>query len=187
MYDIPAVVFAGGRSSRMGEDKALLPFGGASSLSVFQYQKLSRLFKEVYLSSKHDKFGFDAPILYDRYEESSPLVGLVSCFETLGCEELFVLGVDMPFVDEAVIKRLYHHRIAGVDAIIPQTDRGLQPLCGFYRSTILSYAVENLHTGIHRLHHLLRSVNTLPITIENESAFRNLNTPQEYQNAIECG
>jgi len=71
-HDMAAVIFAGGKSSRMGSDKALLPFGGYGSLSEFQYHKLSRTFKKVYLSAKEDKFDFAMEDIHDRYEESTP-------------------------------------------------------------------------------------------------------------------
>ena len=185
MYDIPAVIFAGGKSSRMGRDKALLSFGGEESLAAYQHRKLSSLFTEVYLSSKEEKFAFDAPVICDRYDQSSPLVALVSIFETLGSDEIFVLGVDIPFVEEEVIERLYAHRDASWDAVIAQSPQGLQPLCGFYRRSILPYARENLHQDIHKLQHLLKDAQTLPVTIRDEKAFINLNTPQEYQSALQ--
>jgi len=185
MYDIPAAIFAGGKSSRMGQDKALLPFGVEESLAAFQYKKLSILFKEVYLSSKEEKFTFDAPIIYDRYAQSSPLVALISIFETLDSDEIFVLGVDIPFVGEEVIASLYAHRDASWDAIIAQSPQGLQPLCGFYRRSILLQARENLRQDIHKLQYLLKDTRTLPVMIRDEKAFVNLNTPQDYQSALQ--
>jgi len=184
MHDIPAVIFAGGKSSRMGQDKALLPFGGEESLAAFQHKKLSSLFKEVYLSSKEEKFAFDAPVIYDKYAQSSPLVALVSIFETLDSDEVFILGVDIPFVDKEVIEALYQKRDASMDAVVAQSPQGLQPLCGFYRRTVLSKARENLRQDIHKLQHLLKEARTLPVMIQDEKAFINLNTPQEYQSAL---
>ena len=185
MYDIPAVVFAGGKSSRMGRDKALLPFGGEESLAAYQYKKLGTLFERVYLSTKESKFSFDAPLIYDITPESSPLVALISAFETLKCDELFVLGVDIPFVEEEIIRRLYMHRDVTLDAVVAQTPQGLQPLCGFYRNTILPKARTNLHQDIHKLQHLLRQADTLALSVGDEAAFRNLNTPMEYRCALQ--
>ncbi len=187
MYDIPAVVFAGGRSSRMGRDKALLPFGGEESLAAYQYKKLGTLFERVYLSTKESKFSFDAPLIHDIAPESSPLVALVSAFETLKCDELFVLGVDIPFVKEEIIQRLYTHREVTLDAVVAKTPQGMQPLCGFYRSTILSKARTNLRQDMHKLQHLLRQTDTLALSVGDEAAFRNLNTLEEYQSATEEG
>jgi len=70
---IPAIIFAGGKSSRMGRDKALLPFGGYQSLAQYQYNKLKTIFKDVYISTKKNKFDFEANLIYDTYQINSPL------------------------------------------------------------------------------------------------------------------
>jgi len=184
MHEIPAVIFAGGRSSRMGEDKALLPFGSEETLAGYQYKRLSTLFESVYLSSKNAKFPFDAPLIYDRYAESSPLVALISVFETLGRDEVFILGVDMPFVDSSVITTLHECRADGYDAVIAQSPQGIQPLCGFYRRSILPLAKAHLDAGHHKLQHLLNASNTHTVPITDDHAFVNLNTPQEYQASL---
>ena len=50
--NIPCVILAGGKSSRMGEDKSLLPFPPYKTLTHYQYQRLNKIFKNVYISSK---------------------------------------------------------------------------------------------------------------------------------------
>ena len=55
-FEIPCVILSGGKSSRMGEDKSLLPFGSSNSLIEYQYKRLKPYFKNLYISSKIDKF-----------------------------------------------------------------------------------------------------------------------------------
>jgi len=74
-YTIPAVIFAGGKSSRMGKDKASLPFGSYDTLAEYQYQRLKKIFSDIYIGSKTDKFDFNAPLILDRYSVSSPMAG----------------------------------------------------------------------------------------------------------------
>ena len=107
-YNIPLIIFAGGKSSRMGQDKALLPFGKYKTLSEFQHKRLSKLFKKVYISAKTNKFDFEANIIEDKYKESSPLVGIISVFETLNVDKVFILSVDAPFVNKETIDKLMH-------------------------------------------------------------------------------
>ena len=107
IYPIHAVIFAGGKSSRMKNDKSLLPFGAYPTLTQYQHVKLSRLFKEVYISAKADKFDFECQIIEDNNQESSPLIGIISIFESLKTEKVFILSVDAPFVDEKVIGKLF--------------------------------------------------------------------------------
>jgi len=182
-YDIPAILFAGGKSSRMGKDKALLPFAGYATLSEFQYERLGRLFKEVYISSKENKFDFKAKIIPDRYEASSPLVGIVSVFETLDADEIFILSVDAPFVNEEVISELLKNT-EGHDAIIAKTESGRQPLCGIYKRSVLELALKNLKENAHRIGNILNEIDTKFVFFEDDTAFINLNHPHEYEEAL---
>ncbi len=182
-HAIPAVIFAGGKSSRMGKDKALLPFADCNTLSEFQYNKLTALFDTVYISSKEEKFDFDAKVITDRYEESSPLVGIISIFETLEEDEVFILSVDAPFVNKEVIEKLLNHE-EKFDAIIAKSTSGTQPLCGVYRRSILPLAQKHLKEGDHRLNNLLKEADTQFVSFEDNTPFTNLNHPHEYENAL---
>ncbi len=183
-YTIPAIIFAGGKSSRMGKDKSLLPFADCDTLSEFQYNKLSSLFDNVYISSKEDKFDFETAVITDLYEESSPLVGIISLFETLDTDELFILSVDAPFVDEKVIEVLLKHADEKFDAVIAQSPSGVQPLCGIYRRSILPLAQKHFKEGNHRLNHLLREADTEFVSFKDDVPFTNLNHPHEYESAL---
>jgi len=184
MYNIPAIIFAGGKSSRMGEDKALLPFHTYTTLSEFQYAKLQKYFKTVYLSSKQKKFNFDCNIILDTHTTSSPLVALISIFEVLDVESIFVLSVDAPLVDETVINTLFHAYDKKYDAIIAQSPKGLQPLCGIYNRSILSLANEALSKENHKMTRLLTLANTYAVSFEEEGIFTNLNYKYEYESLL---
>jgi len=183
-YKIPAVIFAGGKSTRMGKDKALLPFAGYSSLAQYQYERLGQFFETVYLSAKADKFDFDASLISDRYEISSPLAGIVTVFETLDVEEVFILSVDAPFVNETVIKTLIEKRGKEDNAVIARTPNGLQPLCGIYRRSILPFAQRALQEDRHKLTQLLKEAKSKSVLFKEEALFANLNHPYEYKEAL---
>lgn len=175
---------AGGKSSRMKRDKALLPFAGYSTLAEYQYQRWASFFSQVYLSTKEDKFDFSANIIEDCYSDSSPLVALVSIFETLKVDEIFVLSVDAPFVNKEIIEILYAKAKPESSVIIAQSVNGLEPLCGIYRRSILKEAKVFLTQGNHRLQSLLNHVKMQKVWIEDRKAFMNLNHPLEYEEAI---
>jgi len=179
-----AVIFAGGKSSRMGKDKSLLPFGQYNSLAEFQQQKLSTLFEKVYISAKEDKFDFECIVIEDNYTENSPLVGMISIFETLDVEEVFILSVDAPFVNKETIEKLLEHNENILDVIVAQSPGGLQPLCGLYKKSILPLAYVQLEKGNHRLRDLLNLANTLFVKFDTDTPFINLNHPEEYQKAL---
>jgi len=179
-----AVIFAGGRSSRMQRDKALLPFAGYSTLSEYQYRRLSKIFDHVYISSKSNKFDFDIEVIKDKYKESSPLVALVSIFEHLEVKEVFVLSVDSPFVDLSTIDNLYANALEGEDIVVARSPHGVEPLCAIYRRTILPIAKEFLESNNHRLKSLLSNAKTQYIEFDSSDIFLNLNYPEDYKRAI---
>jgi len=183
MYD-NAIIIAGGKSSRMGKDKALLPFGAFDTLAEFQHARLKKLFSKVYLSTKEDKFDFEAKCIYDRYEESSPLVAILSIFETLNVESIFVLSVDAPFVGRDIIESLVTQDKDDIDVIIAKSPSGEQPLCGFYKKSILRAAQAQYKKGNHKLRDLLRIVNTKRVTFKDDTPFINLNHPSDYEDAL---
>jgi len=181
---VPAVIFAGGKSSRMGRDKASLPFGGYSTLAQYQYQRLKKIFRNVYISSKTDKFDFDAPLILDRYSVSSPMAGLVSAFETLAkTEAIFVLSVDAPFIEERIIAALLEAD-EQADAVIARNCERVQPLCGFYRRSCLAPAKAALADDKHKMGMLLGELDTHYVDFKEREAFLNLNHPEEYETAL---
>lgn len=182
--NIPLIIFAGGKSSRMGQDKALLPFGGYPSLAEFQYHKFAPYFKHIYLSSKTDKFDFDCNIIRDTQHTSSPLVAILSVFETLAVDEIFVLSVDAPFVDITVIEKVLKKREEAVDIVVAQSPSGIQPLCGSYKRTMLALASSQVAEENHKLRDLLALAQTKQVMFKEDLPFANLNKPQEYQEAL---
>jgi len=175
------VILAGGKSSRMKQDKALLPFGGYNSLSEYQYKKFASSFSSLYISSKENKFDFDVNLIFDKYEESSPLVSIVSIFETVrNLEEVFILSVDAPFITQEIVNNLYHAVDEKYDVIVAKSINGLEPLCAIYKRTVLEEAKKMLSSNQHRLQTLLASLSIKEVFFNEEKAFLNMNYPQEY-------
>lgn len=186
MFPLSCVLFAGGKSSRMGEDKSLLPFGGFATLAQFQYDRLTRLFPRVYISTKTaDKFDFDAPFILDPAEvDFAPTAGFVSTFRALCEDRVMVLSVDTPFVDAEVFQALLAADTEDLDALIARTAEGSHPLCGIYHRSLLGEFERMLLEGDHRLGKLLASSNTRYVMFEDEERFANLNHPSEYREAL---
>ena len=186
MFPLPCVLFAGGKSSRMGQDKSLLPFGGFPTLAQYQYNRLKPLFQSVHISTKSaDKFDFDAPFILDPEEvDYAPTAGFVSAFRAITAEQIMVLSVDTPFIDEGVFQSLLLADEKGLDAAIAKTATGSHPLCGIYHRSLLEEFERMLYEGDHRLGKLLASHQTKYVTFADEAVFANLNHPHEYQEAL---
>lgn len=187
MFDIPCVIFAGGKSSRMGEDKSLLPFGSFDTLTQFQLSRLNKLFKNIYISCKDkNKFDFEASFIEDIKTDFTyaPTAGFISIFESLECENFFALSVDSPFVSENEIQQLIKSDKPGNDATIARTEGSVQPMCGIYHISLKHKFKMMLKEDNHKLSFLLHSSNTVFVDFENKEPFLNLNHPHEYQEAL---
>ena len=188
MLDLPCVIFAGGRSSRMGEDKALLPFGDFTTLTEFQHSRLSKIFKTVYISCKNrNKFSFDAYYIEDIQTENvyAPTIGFISAFKELKEDAYFAISVDAPFINAAIIKELMKSDEKSFDATISKTQQGMQPLCGIYHRSLEKKFLAMLKNDNHKLGFLLKESNTHFVSFKDEDSFLNLNHPDEYKKALQ--
>ncbi|OQX60115.1 MAG: molybdenum cofactor guanylyltransferase [Helicobacteraceae bacterium 4484_230] len=187
MFDITCIIFAGGKSSRMGRDKSLLPFGGFETLAQYQYERLKKIFNRVCISAKEaDKFDFEADVIPDIVETGifAPTAGFVSVFEHLDDDRIFVLSVDTPFVGREEISALIKADKPSLDAVVAKTDSGIHPMCGIYHRSLLRQFREMLYNDNHRLGQLLKSSQADFIFFGDDSAFANLNQPHEYEEAL---
>lgn len=180
-FKIPCVILAGGKSSRMGEDKALLPFDSSNSLIQYQYERLKPYFKEVYISSKIDKFDFPAKIIFDKGKEFSPIVALETIFENIDSDKLFIITVDTPLVSLNSIEKIIN-QAKDYDILVAKTEK-IHNLCGVFDKKVLSQIKKMLNDDIHKVGFLLKNVNSFALNFEDENEFINLNNKEEYQRA----
>ena len=170
----------------MGEDKALLPFGRYSTLSEYQYRRLQTIFQKVYISTKDpSKFPFEADFILDSSEVFAPTAGFDAIFKQLHDVRFFVLGVDMPFVDEEVVRKLIEADSEDVDVTAAVSQGQIEALCAIYHRSMEQHFERMLQEGRHKLTKLLDEVKTTKVTFENKEPFLNLNHPREYQKAKE--
>ncbi len=186
-FPLPCIIFAGGRSSRMGKDKSLLPFGGFPTLAEFQYRRLKPYFQSIYLSAKNNKFSFEAPLILDdpKQKTHAPTIGLVQVFEELKTDNVFIISVDTPFVGIEHISRLVEAcKGPDYDAIVAHSPKGCHPLCGVYCRSILPALHKAVHEGNHRLSGILEKSKTLAIQFPDDEPFFNINRPDDYTSAL---
>ncbi len=187
MINLPCVIFAGGKSSRMGEDKTLLPFAGFTTLTEFQYSRLSKIFTNVYISCKDKtKFSFDANYIIDKKVQDTfaPTLAFVSIFESLKTDSFFAISVDSPFINEETIVKLISNDSQEVDATIAKTEGGVQPLCGIYHRSLLPVFETMLKEDRHKLNFLLKNSLTNYVIFKDDNTFLNLNHQKEYEKAL---
>ena len=182
MIDLNCVIFAGGKSSRMQTNKALLPFGKYSTLTEFQYNRLSKIFKKVYISTKNSsQFNFKADFIEEKSNIFAPTVGFVESFKRL--DTFFVISVDSPFISKNIITKLVDEYDSSYDAIIAKSPFGTEPLCGIYNLSLKEKFNTMLKNDEHKLGVLLKSSNIKYVEFKDKFSFTNLNYPDEYKEA----
>lgn len=176
-----ALVLAGGRSSRMGRDKALLDWGGETLLerAVGFWQRSGRVDGVLVaegIPGRCSPLPPGARAVPDRVPGRGPMEGLVSALLASGAELLYVSAVDMPNLTEQAILPPPEH-----DAAVYRRLGRSEPLFGVYRRSVLSAAEALLEQGRGRMTDLLEAVETdyyyTPPCLE--TVLQNLNTPAD--------
>lgn len=184
-FEITCVILSGGKSSRMGEDKSFLPFSTSNTLIEYQYQRLKPYFKDIYISSKTDKFDFidkDFLILDENKDIYSPILALDTIFDKFKNQKIFIITVDTPLVTIESISRLIKES-ENYDICIAQTER-THNLCGVFSSNI-SLSIETMITNnIHKINYLIKNNEYNLVYFPNNSEFININNKYEYEMAL---
>ena len=182
LENLNCVILCGGKSSRMGEDKSKLIFKN-QTLTQFQVEKFSKIFKNVYVSAKEDKFGAKFKLIKDcpEFEIYSPMLALYSILSNFKNEFVFVLSVDSPKVGENELLKMLPFLEQNYKIIIAKTPLHTHPLCGFYHSSLAQTCKNFLEKNEQQIALLFSKAKTHFVDFEDESPFLNLNFYQEYE------
>jgi molybdopterin-guanine dinucleotide biosynthesis protein A len=150
---VTGLVLCGGRSQRMGRDKALLDLQGETMLAR-TVASVQPLVDECLLAcgaeSRYADLGL--PLVLDDSEGKGPLAGLAAGLAAARGDWIVVLACDMPHVTERVLRKLLEHaRAGGLDVCHLDSPRGPEPLCGVYRQACLGPVRAALLAGERRM------------------------------------
>ncbi len=184
-FKIPCVILCGGKSRRMGEDKALLPFSNSNSLWEYQYNRLKPYFKNIYISSKIDKFTFlknkSKNLILDESKIYSPIVALQTILKRVDSSNVFIITVDTPLVKIETISTLIKNSF-GYHITVAQTKR-VHNLCGVFNEACLCLLEDMINNNIHKVGYLLKKTDTKYVQFTNDNEFININDKEEYSKA----
>jgi molybdenum cofactor guanylyltransferase len=189
--DVSAFILAGGKSTRMGTDKAFLQFEGRTLLA--RALDLARsITPNVSIVGNREKFSAFGQVVDDIFRECGPLAGIHAALRHSTTEINLVLAVDMPFISVAFLHYLLRQARSapGVAVVVPRASGRRQPLCAMYRREFAAFAEPALRAGQNRIDRLFEEIPTRTID-ESEldragfspEIFRNLNTPDEVESA----
>jgi len=186
--DICAVILAGGKSSRMGSNKALLDFGGKPLIRVLVDRILPVTDHILISSNDSESYRFlNFPVVRDHYMGQGPLAGLHAAMRRDNCPLYVVLACDLPNLRASFLRKLIAFS-RGFDAAIPRTRDGLaHPLCAVYRRTCFPAIEKALFRGANKfIETFLLNALSIRWVDPDEGQFEdqdlaNINTPEDLQ------
>lgn len=179
------VVLAGGRSSRMGTDKALVELDGITLLdrAVELLRAHARELLIIGDVARHQHP--HATTIGDRRPGLGPLGGLITALERSRYGRIIAVACDMPAVNDRLILRLKAHCDATVDAAVPVHGGGIEPLAAAFHLRCLSPFEQAADAGVLKLTDALQRVRWAPVEVSPgregwpADLFRNINTPAD--------
>jgi molybdenum cofactor guanylyltransferase len=176
-----AYVLAGGRSSRMGRDKALLPVDGTTLID--RIASLARaVTNNVTIIAPPDRYrDLPYPVIADMREACGPLGGLFTALSVTTAPWNLIVACDMPALTVPFLENLFEAAEASeADAVIPESPTGLDPLCAIYHRRSLAQAAIAIDRKILKMHDFVSTLHFRRWPVSNAAPLENVNTPEEW-------
>ena len=194
---VTAAILAGGRATRLdGADKSSLVVSGARIIER-QLAALSGVAAEILMVScrgdvEEQCAALGIPVIRDAVAGAGPLGGLCTALESARHPWVLAVACDMPFVTSALFELLVSAIDEDVDAVVPRSSKGLEPLCAVYARRTARVFRRRLEAGQWRLGDVMTEVRVREIPRDalaglddDGRLFENVNTPHDYARARE--
>ncbi len=184
---VSGFVVAGGRSVRMGRDKALLPWNGATLLDR-AIARLSAVCDDVTILCGPERRYADrgVPVAVDVVADAGSLGGVLTGLTLLNGAAGLFLAVDVPQVGVDLLKHLVELS-AEADVVVPVSPNGPEPLCAIYSAACLAPVTRAFEREAFKMTSFWPEVRVREVTGAELEAFgdpvqlfRNVNTPEDY-------
>jgi molybdopterin-guanine dinucleotide biosynthesis protein A len=176
-------VLAGGQSSRMGRDKALLPYGGVTLVEHVASQIAAAAGSAMIVGGRERYGGLGYPVVDDFTPGSGPLGGVTTALRISEAPWNLIVACDMPDVTADFLRALLEEaERCGGDCLIPVSESGrLEPLCAAYHRASLSRLCHALDNNVLALRDAVAGACAVLWHTPHAAFFRNLNTPEDLE------
>lgn len=181
-------ILAGGKSSRMGEDKGLLELNGKTIIE-YVIAQVKPLFKTVFIVSSNDQYSqFGLKVIPDLVKDIGPAGGILTALEHSSSEQNLLISCDMPFITSEALEYL-SAQINDYEIIIPIHHQKLEPLCGIYSKSCFNIWKQETEKGVYKLQNIISNFKTNELNVEEHPLFQldfftNINTKEDLEKAI---
>ena len=187
--DVYGLVLAGGKSRRMGHDKALLVRDGQSQL-LHMVSLLDAVVERVFVSARSDQKD-DAErsrfeLIVDRYEDMGPIAGILSALHEYPQADWLVVACDLPNIDDSTLRFLLDNTSDNqpFTAFRSSHDGLPEPLCAVYRAGSDKLLQEFVDDGMVCPRKVLIRSDTCLLEQPNPHSLDNVNTPDDLKQSI---
>ena len=188
--DVTAFVLAGGKSTRMGSDKAFLGWG-KQTLLAHSLALARTLSPEALIVGPSAKFASYGAVVEDVLRDRGPLGGIHAALLASATDLNLILAVDLPLIEPKVLKYLVAEaRRSTAIVTVPRVAGGWQPLCAVYRREFARIAERALREGNNKIDSLFTLVEIHAVEEQDLSRlgfssrmFQNVNTPKDLEKA----
>jgi len=183
MKGLTGILLCGGKSSRMGTDKALLKIQHQHMVS-YPLQVMQQRCSEILISANDSRLDFlDYPVICDEITGIGPIGGLYTCLKQSTNDLNLVLACDMPLITGGVLEKMLQI-VQEYDAVVPLVDQRAEPLYALYHKRILTKIKHSLDQKTYAMQKMLSQADVYYMTVEpdHELELFNVNTPSEILN-----
>ncbi|MCE5310330.1 MAG: molybdenum cofactor guanylyltransferase [Acidobacteriales bacterium] len=174
-------VLVGGSSSRMGQDKSLLPFRGETLLDHIARQVLTATGSVTLVGAPERYTGLGYRAIPDHIPGCGPLGGVHAALSETRAEWNLIVACDMPQLDGAFLNTLLSQaEQENCECLVPVSAPGkTEPLCAAWHRTALAEVETALRNGVRCMRDALKLLKTKHWPAD-PAWFANANTPQEW-------
>lgn len=175
---LTGIILAGGKSSRMGQDKGLMSYKGRPMIS-FVIEALSPLCDSLIIVSNNEEYKqFGYPVFSDLIKDKGPLGGLYTGLTKSTTSANLVLSCDIPEIKTDFLKELYTFGL-DYDLAFAQNEGKIHPLIGYYNKSISEICHKRIENDQLKLRDLTEALNLGLFSAGNYTTdlFRNVNSP----------
>ncbi|MFZ5645185.1 MAG: molybdenum cofactor guanylyltransferase [Bacillota bacterium] len=189
--DISGIILAGGKSRRMGKNKAILEIGGVAMIERVA-GVLSQVCSEIIIAGENsdvEQLGYLT--VPDIFPGCGPLCGLHAGLLAAQNRYCFAAACDIPFLDAGLMKKIIGEIEEGYGAIMLRAGQFFEPLFSVYSKDYARAAEECIKKGRFKVTAPLDLIRWKEVTVtpqdlaELQKTLMNINTPEEYQRAKE--
>lgn len=186
------IILAGGKSSRMGRNKALLEIDGKKVIERIVDELKHIVDHIIIVNNNFEEYEFlQLPMVKDKWQGIGPLAGIHAGLSASTTERNLIVACDMPFISSEIGSYLLKE-LADYDGVIPVIEGRMHPLFSAYRKNVKDVIEQLVEQKLLRITNILPKIHGKVVTeidlkkagfTVNEINFFNMNYPDNYEEA----